>query len=342
MKALRHHRHGGPEVRQGEELPDPSPGPGEVLVEVKAASVNHIDLWLRQGIPSFPIRLPRIPGADAAGIVRAAGPGVPSARVGQRVLLNPATSCGVCESCGAGEMPLCLEYRIRGEHADGVQCGLVAVPAPAAVPIPDALSFETAAAAPLVFLTSWRMMVTRGGVKPGDWVLIHGAGAGIGTACLGIAKLFGARVIATASTDEKCAKAAALGAEVTLNSSRDDVVKRVREATAKRGADLVVDYVGKATWNQSLLCAKRGGRIVTCGATTGHDPTEDLRHVFFRQLQILGCTMGNNAEFAAAMRCLFQGKLAPVIDSVLPLKDAAEAHRRIEERRTFGKIVLVP
>ncbi len=342
MKALRFHKHGGPEVLQIEELPDPTPGPGDVLVDVKAASVNHIDIWLRGGLPSFPIKLPRIPGADASGVVRGVGEGVTALKAGQRVLLNPATSCGVCEFCGQGDMSLCLQYRIRGEHADGVQCERVAVPAHAAIPIPDSLSFEAAAAAPLVFLTSWRMLVTRGGVMPGDWVLIHGAGAGIGTACLGIARLYGARVIATASTDEKCAKAAALGAEVTVNSSRDDVVKRVREATAKRGADIVVDYVGKATWNQSLLCAKRGGRVVTCGATSGYDPTEDLRHVFFRQLQILGCTMGNNAELAAALRCLFLGKLAPVIDSVLPLKDAAEAHRRIEARRSFGKVVLVP
>jgi NADPH:quinone reductase-like Zn-dependent oxidoreductase len=342
MKALRFQRHGGPEVLQIEELPDPSPGPRDVLVEVKAASINHIDIWLRGGLPSFKIHLPRIPGADAAGIVRSVGPEVKTIKSGQRVLLNPATSCGVCEFCGQGDMSLCLEYRIRGEHADGVQCELVSAPEAAAVPIPDALSFEAAAAAPLVFLTSWRMMVTRGGVKPGDWVLIHGVGAGIGTACLAIAKMYGARVIATSSTDEKCAKAASLGAEVTLNSTRDDVVKKVREATAKRGADIVVDYVGKATWVQSLLCAKRGGRIVTCGATSGYDPAEDLRHVFFRQLQILGCTMGNNAEFAAALRCLFQGRLAPVIDSVLPLAEAAQAHRKIEERRTFGKVILVP
>jgi NADPH:quinone reductase-like Zn-dependent oxidoreductase len=342
MKAIRFHRHGGPEVLQYEELPDPVPGPGDVLVEVKAASINHIDLWLRGGLPSFPIKLPRIPGADASGVVRSVGKDVTGTKPGQRVLLDPATACGVCEFCGRGDMPLCLQYRIRGEHADGVQCELVAVPEVMAIPIPDSLSFEAAAAAPLTFLTSWRMMVTRGGVKPCDWVLIHSVGSGIGTACLGIARMFGARVIATASTDEKCAKAKALGAEVVLNSTRDDVVKRVREATGKQGVDIVVEYVGKATWAQSLACAKRGGRIVTCGATSGYDPAEDLRHVFFRQLQILGCTMGNEGELAAVLRCLVQGKLAPVIDSVMPLKDAAEAHRRIQDRKTFGKVVLVP
>jgi NADPH:quinone reductase-like Zn-dependent oxidoreductase len=342
MKAIRYHEHGGPEVLKYEDVPDPVPGPGEILLEVKAASINHLDIWLRKGIPSFPIGLPRIPGADAAGIIRSVGPGVSELQPGQRVLLNPATACGVCEYCGQGDMSLCLDYKIRGEHEDGVQCGLVAASAHAALPIPDALSFESAAAAPLVFHTSWRLMVTRGQVKAGDWVLIHGAGAGIGTTCLQIARLSGARVIATASTNEKCQKALALGAEVVVNSTREDVVKRVREATGKRGADIVVDYVGKATWNQSLVCAKRGGRIVTCGATTGYDPAEDLRHIFFRQLQVIGCTMGNNAEFAAAMRCLFQGKLTPVIDSVLPLRDAAEGHRRIEARQVFGKIVLTP
>ena len=342
MKAIRFQRHGGPEVLQLEELPDPVPGPGEVVVDVKAASINHIDLWLRGGLPSFPIKLPRIPGADASGIVSAVGKDVTGARVGQRVLLDPATSCGVCEFCGQGDMPLCLNYRIRGEHADGVQCERVAVPAVAAIPIPDSLSFEAAAAAPLTFLTSWRMMVTRGGVKPCDWVLIHSVGSGIGTACLSIAKMYGARVIATASTDEKVAKAAKIGAEIALNSTKDDVVKRVKEATGRRGCDIVVDYVGKATWNQSLLCAKRGGRIVTCGATSGFDPVEDLRHVFFRQIQILGCTMGNEAELAAALRCLFQGKLTPVIDCVMPLAEAAKAHQLIQDRKTFGKVVLTP
>ncbi|MBI4565398.1 MAG: zinc-binding dehydrogenase [Planctomycetes bacterium] len=342
MKAIRYHRHGGPEVLQIDNLPEPSLRDGEVLFEVKAASINRLDLWLRQGIPSFPIDLPRIPGADAAGVVRAVGAGVTRVTPGQRALLNPAESCGHCEFCGAGEMSLCLEYRIRGEHADGVQRERVAVPAHAVHPIPDSMSFEEAAAAPLVFLTAWRMMVTRGRVKAGDWVLVHGAGAGVGTACLAIGKAFGARLIATASSDEKCAKAQALGAEVVINHRREDTLRRVRAVTGKRGADLVVDYIGKETWMTSLLAARRGGTIVTCGATTGYDPVEDLRHVFFRQLQILGCTMGNNAEFAAVLRCLVQGTVRPVVDSVMPFRDVAEAHRKIESRGVFGKIVLVP
>lgn len=342
MKAVRYHRHGGPDVLQIDDLPDPEPGPGEIVLDVKAASVNHLDLWLRKGIPSFPIKLPRIPGADAAGVVAAVGAGVTHVKPGDRVLLNPATSCGTCEFCGQGEMSLCLDYRIWGEHADGVQRERVAVPAHVAVKIPDSLSFEEAAAAPLVFLTSWRMMVSRGQIKAGQWILIHGAGAGIGTTCIGIARLFGARVIATASSDEKCEKARALGVEAVIHHQKEDVSRRVRELTSKRGVDLVVDYVGKETWGTSLQCARRGGRIVTCGATTGHDPVEDLRHVFFRQLQIQGCTMGNNGEFADAMRCLFQGRLRPVVDAVLPLRDVAEAHRRIESRTVFGKLVLVP
>ncbi len=340
MKGVRYHQHGGPEVLRWEDLPDPVAGPGQFVLHVKAASINRLDIWLRDGIPSFPIPLPRIPGADAAGVVASVGPGVDSLKSGQRVLLNPATSCGHCEFCGGGDMPLCLDYAIWGEHADGVQREYVAVPAHAAVPIPDSMSFETAAAAPLVFLTSWRMMVSRGRVGPGQWVLIHSVGSGVGTTCLGIAKLFGARVIATASSDAKCAKAAALGADVVLNHAKEDVGKRVREITAKRGVDIVVDYVGRETWKTSLLSARRGGRIVTCGATSGYDPVEDLRHVFFRQVQILGCTMGNNAEFGDAMRALVQGRLAPVIDSVLPMSDVAEGHRRLSGRGVFGKIVL--
>jgi len=329
MKAIRVLSPGGPEVLRWEDLPEPVPGPGEVLVDVKAAGVNHLDLWVRKGLPG--LTYPRTLGCDAAGLVRGTG---------QRVLLNPATGCGTCEFCADGQLPLCRDYSILGEHRDGTQAAAVCVPKANAIPIPDSLSFEEAAAAPLVFLTAWRMIVTRGRLNPSEDVLVWSAGAGVGTVCVQFAKHAGARVIATASSDEKCGKLKALGADVVLNHSREDAVKRVREITGKRGVDLVVDYIGKETWAKSLACLRRGGRLVTCGATSGHDPVEDLRHVFYRQLEILGCTMGSNKELEDALRLLFRGQVRPVIDSVLPMKDAAEAHRRLENRTVFGKIVL--
>lgn len=331
MKAIRVHQPGGPEALCYEDVPDPVPGPGEVLLEVRAASVNHLDLWVRRGLPG--VRYPRILGSDAAGVI---------AGTGRRVLLNPATSCGACEFCASGEKPLCLRYCIWGEHRDGTQCSLVAVPEGQLIPIPDSLSFEEAAAAPLVFLTAWRMLFTRGRLRPSEDVLIWGAGAGVGTACVQFAKLAGARVLAVASTGEKCDRLRRLGADAAINSRSEDVVARVKELTGKRGVDLVVDYVGKDTWTRSLQCLRRGGRLVTCGATSGYDPVEDLRHVFYRQLEILGTTMGNDKELADALRLLFSGRVRPVLDAVYPLKDAAEAHRRLESRAAFGKLVLVP
>lgn len=331
MKAIRVHQPGGPEALRYEEVPDPVPGPGEVLLEVRAASVNHLDLWVRRGLPG--VRYPRILGSDAAGVI---------VGTGRRVLLNPAASCGTCEFCASGEKPLCLRYSIWGEHRDGTQCALVAVPETQLIPIPDSLSFEEAAAAPLVFLTAWRMLFTRGRLRPSEDVLIWGAGAGVGTVCVQFAKLAGARVLAVASTDEKCDRLRRLGADVAINSRSEDVVARVKELTGKRGVDLVVDYVGKDTWTRSLQCLRRGGRLVTCGATSGYDPVEDLRHVFYRQLEILGTTMGNDKELSDALRLLFSGRVRPVLDAVYPLKDAAEAHRRLESRAAFGKLVLVP
>jgi NADPH:quinone reductase-like Zn-dependent oxidoreductase len=331
MKALRVPAPGGPEVLRWEDVPDPTPGPGQVTVEIKAASVNHLDIWVRKGLPG--IAYPRILGCDAAGIVR---------ETGQRVLVNPATSCGTCEFCASGEKPLCRDYTIRGEHEDGTDAQLLCVPRANVIAIPDALSFEIAAAAPLVYLTAWRLVITRGRLQPSEDVLIWSAGAGVGTACLQLARRAGARVIATASTDEKAAKLKDLGADLVLNHAREDVVKRVREITGKRGVDLVVDYIGKETWTRSLACLRRGGRLVTCGATSGHDPAEDLRHVFYRQLEIIGCTMGNDKELEDVLRLVFRGEVRPVIDSVLPMKDGAEAHRRLESRQAFGKIVLVP
>ncbi len=331
MKAVRVHSPGPPEVLRYEEVPDPRPGPGEVTLEVKAVSINHLDLWIRRGLPG--VTYPRILGADAAGVVR---------ETGKRVLIDPSVSCGACEFCGSGQKPLCRRYTIFGEHRDGTDAGLVCVPEANAIPIPDSLSFEEAAAAPLVFLTAWRMLFTRGRLAPSEDLLVWSAGAGVGTACVQLARHAGARVIATASSDAKCARLKELGADVVVNHAREDVVARVRELTGKRGVDLVVDYIGKETWGRSLQLARRGGRIATCGATSGHDPAEDLRQIFYRQLEILGSTMGNAKELQDALRPVFSGRVRPVIDRVLPMAEAAEAHRRLESRQAFGKIILVP
>ena len=329
MKAVRVATPGGLEALRVEDVPDPVPPPGWLTLEVKAASVNHLDLWVRRGLPisTYPITL----GSDAAGVVR---------ETGERALLNPALSCGGCEFCAAGDKSMCRDYAIFGEHRDGAQAGLVVAPRASLIPIPDDLSFEDAAAAPLVYLTAWRMLITRGRLRAGEDLLLWGAAAGVGTACVQLAKLAGARVIATASTDAKAARVAALGADVVLNSAREDVVARIRELTGKRGVDVVVDYVGKDTWARSLQCLRRGGRLLTCGATSGHDPVEDLRHVFYRQLEIIGSTMGSDRELRDVLGLLFKMRIRPVVDVVLPLADVREAHRRIESRSACGKIVL--
>ena len=340
MKAIRFHQHGDPSVLKLEDAPDPVCADDGVVLEIKAASVNHLDLWVRRGLPGVKIPLPRIPGADAAGVLKSVGRNVTALKPGQRVLLWPQTSCGQCESCGDGNNSMCRDWEIFGEHCDGTYAQFIAAPAHAVMPIPDGIDFVTAAAPGLTFLTAWRLTVTRGRLRAGEDVLIHGVGAGVGTVCLQIAKMVGARAIVTASSDEKLEKAKALGADVCINYAKDDWPKKIREVTAKRGVDLVVDYIGKETWSKSLMALRRGGRLTTCGATTGYDPVEDIRQIFYRQLEIIGCTMGSNKEFHDVMRCFFQGRLKPVIDSVLPLKDAAEAHARIESRKVFGKVML--
>lgn len=337
MKAVRIHRHGPPEVLVCEEVEPPRPGPGEVAVALKAASVNHIDIWLRRELPTT---FPRIPGADGAGVVEGLGPGVEGVKVGDRVFIDPGAGCGRCAECAADEPSLCRDYSILGEHRDGTYAERVCVPASGAMAMPEGADFTTAAAAPLVYLTAWRMLTTRARLKAGEDVLILAAGAGVGTACLQIAKHIGARVIATAGSEAKCARVAAAGADVTIDHGKEDFAARVRQITAKRGVDVVVDTVGKETWARSLRCLRKGGRLVTCGATSGHDPVEDLRHIFYRQLEILGSTMGSRREMREVMGLVFAGKLKPIVEAVLPLSEAAEAHRRIEARGVVGKIVL--
>jgi len=342
MKAIVIREHGGPEVLKYEDVEDPKPGPDEIVIEVHATSINHIDVFVRRGIPGVKIGLPRIPGCDAAGIVRETGSRVTDVAVGDRVTINPGVACGRCEFCAAGFGSQCTRYAMVGENLDGAYAQFVKVPAHIALKIPDALSFEDAAAAPLVFLTAWSMLISKGKIQPGEDVLILGAGAGVGTAALQIAKLVGCRVFAAAGTDAKLQRAARLGADVLINYSKDEFDVKVRELTDRRGVDVVVDYIGADTWVRSLRSARKGGRILTCGATTGYAPQTDLRHIFYRQLQVLGSTMGSHREFLDVMRCVFRGQLKPVIDRVLPLSEARAGHEAIEKREVFGKIVLKP
>jgi NADPH:quinone reductase-like Zn-dependent oxidoreductase len=340
MKAVVFNQHGGPEVLQYVDVPNPRPGPGEVLIEVKATSINHIDIFLRRGMPGIKVPLPKIGGSDAAGIIRELGRDVSGLTPGQRVTINPGIACGHCEFCSAGFGSQCVSWAMVGENRDGAYAEFVVVPAHIVLPIPDHISFEEAAAAPLVFLTAWSMMVGKGNIRPGEDVLILGAGAGVGTAAIQIAKLVGCRVFATASNAEKLQRAKELGADFLINYTTEEFDKTIRDLTNKRGVDIVVDYIGADTWVRSLRSARRGGRVLTCGATTGFAPQTDLRHIFFRQVQVLGSTMGSHREFLDVMKCVFRGQLKPVIDRVLPLPEAGKGHELIEQRAVFGKIVL--
>jgi zinc-binding alcohol dehydrogenase/oxidoreductase len=325
MRAVRIHEDGGPGVLRYEEAPDPVPGPGEVLIRLRAASLNRLDLFVRRGLPSVP--KPRILGADGAGIVAALGPGTTGPEPGTRIVINPGVE---------------QEERITviGEHMDGTHAELIAVPSTNVYPLPDGLGFEEAAAFPLVFETVHRMLVARAGLAAGEWVLVWGVGSGIGTATLALAKALGALVIATSSSGEKLRRALDLGADVVANHADDDVLAIVREATDGRGADVVVEHVGEATWLRSLQAARIGGRITVCGATTGPNPPAALHRIWWKQLSVLGSTMGRRADFEAAFDLVVAGRARPVVDSVFPLAEARVAHERLESGEQFGKIVL--
>ena len=315
MKAIRIHEDGGPEVLRYEDAPDPEAGPGEVLVRLRAASLNRLDLWVRAGLPSVP--KPRILGADGAGLDHA----------GRRVVINPGIEHGD-------------RITVVGEHMDGTHAELIAVPEGNVYPLPDEISFEEAAAFPLVFETVYRMLVTRAGLEPGEWVLVWGAGSGIGSSALVIARALGARVIATSSSDAKVELARGLGAEVVVNHATGDVLAAVKEATGGPGVDVVVEHVGEATWQTSLQAARPHGRIAVCGATTGPNPKAALHRVWWKQLTILGSTMGTKEDFEGAFELVKSGRAKPVVDSVFPLAEARAAHERMESGANFGKIVL--
>ena len=340
MKALAIYEHGGVDKLQIADLPKPMIGVDDVLVNVKAVALNHLDLFVRNGMPTLKLPLPHIPGSDVAGVIAEVGANVADLMVGQRVTINPGLSCGHCEFCIAGEESLCPEFKILGEHTTGGAAEFVRVPAVNVLPIPDTLSFEQAAAAPLVFLTAWRALISRARLRAGEDVLILGAGAGVSTAAIQIAKKAGARVFVTSSSDEKLRKAKELGADVLLNYATQEWDREVFKATDRRGVDVVFESVGAATWAKSIRSLKRGGRMVVIGATSGPNPQEEIRQVFWKQIDILGSTMSNQREFREVMRLVFRGELKPVIDVVLPLERAREAHARLEKGEQFGKIVL--
>jgi len=342
MDAITFHQHGGPDVLKLETMPDPTPGLGEAVVEVKAAAINHLDIFVRRGIPGHTLPLPHIPGSDGAGVIAAIGPGVTGLAVGDRVVINPGIGCDTCEFCVEGEPSLCARYRIMGEQFAGAYAQYVAMPSRNLLPMPPHLSFPDAAALPLTLLTAWRMMITRGHIQPGEDVLILGAGSGVGVMAIQIAKMAGARVFATASTEEKRARASQLGADVVIDPAEAPLQRTIRALTDKRGVDVVVDYVGEATWLSSLKSLRNGGRLLTCGATSGFAPQEDLRHIFFRQLQIIGSTMGSRRDLEQGLKAVARGFIRAVVHQTLPLADAREGQRLLEQREAFGKVVLIP
>jgi NADPH:quinone reductase-like Zn-dependent oxidoreductase len=342
MKAVIFRQHGGPEVLEYTDVPEPQIRANEVLVEVKACALNHLDIWARGGLPGFEIPLPHILGNDIAGVVQQVGRVVGWVKAGDEVLVQPGVSCGHCEACLSGNDNFCREYDIIGYRRDGGYAELVAVPGVNVVPKPATLSWEEAAALPLVTVTAWHMLVTRAVVQPGETVLVHAAGSGVGSIAIQVAKLRGARVITTASSDEKLAYARELGADETVNYTSSDWPKEVKRLTDRKGVDVVVEHTGAATWPGSIASLKTGGRLVTCGATSGYDAHTDLRQVFYRHLNLLGSFMGSKAELLEAIKFVEQGKIRAVVDRVLPLSEARQAHELIENRAQFGKIVLKP
>jgi 2-desacetyl-2-hydroxyethyl bacteriochlorophyllide A dehydrogenase len=342
MKCVRIHEHGGVEKLLSEDVPVPKIGADEVLVNVKATSLNHLDLWVRNGLPGVKFPLPMIPGVDAAGTVVEKGEAVRHVNVGDRVVVAQGISCGHCVHCLNGDDNLCRDYKLIGEHRDGADAEYIAVPGRNVIPLSGSVSFEWAAAAALVFLTAWQMIAEKAKVRPGEDVLVIGASSGVGSAGVQIAKLFGGRVVATTSSDDKASKLKQLGADEVINYKKQNVFEEVRRLTGKKGVEVVFDHVGKSVWEESIKCLAKGGRLVTCGATSGPDAVTDLRYVFYKQLQILGSTMGRKGNLITIFKLIEEGKLKPVIDRVLPLSEVRQAHRIVEEGKHFGKIVLTP
>jgi NADPH:quinone reductase-like Zn-dependent oxidoreductase len=341
VKALAFEKFGGPDVLAVRDVPDPKIGPDEVLVRVKACALNHLDIFVREGIPALKTPLPFWTGCDIAGDVVEVGAAVKDVKTGTRVAVNPNLTCGRCEFCMQGEDSLCVRYGILGEHKPGGMAELVAVRSDNVLPLPAHVSYTDAASFVLTNMTAWRMVVTQAQVKPGQDVLIIGVGGGVSSTAVQIAKLCGARVLVTSSSDAKLDKAKALGADIGINYSKDaDWTKPVAEHTGKRGVDVVIENVGAATWKQSIRVLKNGGRLVTCGATTGPIGETLIPLVFWKQLHIIGSTMANRKEFHDVMGQFFAGRLKPIVDEIVPLAEGAAAQQRLGEGKQFGKIVL--
>ncbi|MBZ5500591.1 MAG: zinc-binding dehydrogenase [Acidobacteriia bacterium] len=341
MKAVRFFEHGGTDRLRYEDVADPIPGPGEIAVRVKACALNYLDLWERKGLPGVAIPLPHISGSDVAGVVESIGPGVAHVKPGTKTLVNPGLSCMHCEPCYRGNDNHCRSYSVLGYVTDGGYAELVKVPAVNALPFPEPMPFAEAAAIPLVFMTAWHMLVTRCAIRAGEDVLILGAGSGVGSAAIQIAKLFHARVITTAGSEAKLEKARALGADHVIHHAKQKLRDEVRRITEKRGADIVLEHVGAATWEESVNCLAHHGRLVTCGATTGFDVRLDLRYLFAKELTLMGSYMGSKHELLQVLKLVQAELLHPVVSEILPLKEAARAQEILERREHFGKVVLV-
>jgi NADPH:quinone reductase-like Zn-dependent oxidoreductase len=341
MLAVTIRAHGGPEQILIDDVPrPPEPGARDVVVALKAAALNHLDVFVLQGMPGVPPAFPHVLGADGAGVVEAVGSEVTAVTPGDRVVLNPGISCDACEYCRAGEHSLCTTFRLLGEHLHGTFAEAIRVPAANVEVVPAHVPWAEAAAFPLTFVTAWRMVVTRGAVRSGETVLIWGIGGGVALAALAIAKQRGARVIVTSSSDAKLERARSLGADATLNHAAADVAREVRDLTDRRGVDVVIETVGEATWDRSLRALARGGRLVTCGATSGPSVGLDVRRVFWHQYSVLGSTMGNRAEFREVVGLLAAGALRPVVDGAVPVREARSAFERMASGQQFGKLVL--
>jgi NADPH:quinone reductase-like Zn-dependent oxidoreductase len=340
MKAVRLHQFGGPEVLTYEDVPDPQPRKDQVLIRVRACALNHLDLWVRKGLPG--VKLPHILGSDIAGEVVESGEYVSGFHSGQRVLLAPMYFCGRCSECLAGRQNQCRELTALGNGVDGGNCELIAVPAANVIPIPDSLDFTQAASVPLVFLTAWHMLVGRARIRPGQTVLILGGSSGVGIAAIQIAKLFHCRVITTAGDGRKLEKARALGADFAIDHYKQKISEEVRKITGKEGCDIVIEHVGAATWDESVRSLKSAGTLVTCGATTGPEAKINLNHLFARQLSLLGSYLGTMSELHEVLDHIFAGRLKPVVDRSFALNELRAAHEYLEKSQMFGKVVVIP